>query len=130
MHEMCGMLYAWLMWSYMHMSVLQEHAYDQEKVAHLVQNCHTTGALLREMCKVYAERPMFGFCEPGSCQWQTITYKQAYARVEHLAAGAWTAYLPMCPSAPLPVKLYSSSALWHHSHHVKADSGHNVVFST
>ena len=79
----------------MHISVLQEHAYDQEKVAHLVQNCHTSVELLREMCKVYAERPMHGFCEPGSCQWQTITYKQAYQRVEHLAAGAWAAHLPM-----------------------------------
>ncbi len=83
----------------MHISVLQEHAYDQEKVAHLVQNCHTSVELLREMCNVYAERPMYGFCEPGSCQWQTITYKQAYQRVEHLAAGEWAAHLATCPNA-------------------------------
>ena len=56
-----------------------------------MQNCHTSAELLREMCKTYAERPMYGFCEPGSSQWQTITYKQAYQRVEHLAAGAWAA---------------------------------------
>ena len=87
------------------MSGLQEHAYDQEKVAHLVQNCHTSVELLREMCKVYAERPIFGFCEPRSCQWQTITYKQAYERVEHLAAGAWALHLPMCPSVPSLVVL-------------------------
>ena len=91
----------------MQICVLQEHAYDQEKVAHLVQNCHTSVELLREMCKVYAERPMYGFCEPGSCQWQTITYKQAYQRVEHLAAGAWAADLPMSSPCHITPRPYS-----------------------
>lgn len=66
---------------------MQANAYDQEKVDWLVQNCPTCIEIFQGLCKIYAERPMFGFCMPGSDEWQTISYKQIYERVVHFAAG-------------------------------------------
>lgn len=67
---------------------VQANAYEQEKVDWLIQNCPTCIQIFQGLCKVYAERPMFGFCMPGSDEWQTISYKQVYERVVHFAAGA------------------------------------------
>lgn len=66
---------------------MQANAYEQEKVDWLVQNCPTCVQIFEGLCKVYAERPIFGFCEPGSDRWQTITYKQCHERVVSFAAG-------------------------------------------
>ena len=66
---------------------VQANAYDQEKVDWLVQNCPTCIEIFQGLCEIYAERPMFGFCTPGSDEWQTISYKQVYERVVHFAAG-------------------------------------------
>ena len=63
----------------------------------LKQSCHTSIQLLQGMCSIYAQRPMFGFCEPGSDQWQTTSYKQAWERLLHFAAGAGPAQLPSLP---------------------------------
>ena len=82
---------------------MQEHVYEQEKVDWLKQSCHTSIQLLQGMCSIYAQRPMFGFCEPSSDQWQTISYRQAWERVLHFAAGAWPA-LPELPRAALPAQ--------------------------
>ena len=79
---------------------MQEHVYDQAKVDWLKLSCHTSIQLLQGMCTIYAQRPMFGFCEPGSDQWRTISYRQAYERVLHFAAGAWAAQLPFLPKCP------------------------------
>ena len=90
---------SWLEWAQCHMReyALQEHVYDQAKVDWLKQSCPTSIQLLQGMCDVYAQRPIFGFCEPGSDQWQTMSYSQAYERVLHFAAGAWAAQLPSLP---------------------------------
>ena len=69
----------------------------------LKQSCHTSIQLLQGMCSIYAQRPMFGFCEPSSDQWQTISYRQAWERVLHFAAGAWPA-LSELPRAALPAQ--------------------------
>lgn len=85
---------------------MQEHVYEQAKVDWLKQSCHTSIQLLQGMCTIYAQRPMFGFSEPGSEQWQTVSYKQAYERVLCFAAGAWAAQLPSLPECshlPTPV---------------------------
>ena len=66
---------------------VQANAFDQEKVDWLVENCPTCVQIFQGFCKIYAERPMFGFCMPGSDEWQTISYKQVYERVVHFAAG-------------------------------------------
>ena len=76
---------------------MQEHVYEQEKVDWLKQSCHTSNQLLQGMCSIYAQRPMFGFCEFSSDQWQTISYRQAWERILHFAAGAWPAQLPSLP---------------------------------
>lgn len=66
----------------------QASAYNQEKVQWLVENCKTCVQMFEGLCKVYEERPMFGFCKPGSDSWQTITYQQVFDRVVHFASGA------------------------------------------
>ena len=69
------------------MSWVQANAFDQEKVDWLIENCPTCIEIFQGLCKVYAERPMYGFCMPGSDEWQTISYKQVHERVVHFAAG-------------------------------------------
>ena len=66
----------------------QENVYDQEKVEWILQNCPTCIQVFEGLCKMYADRPMFGFCAPNSDKWQTITYKQCYERVTNFVAGA------------------------------------------
>jgi len=78
-------------------SAEQEHAYDQAKVDWLIQSCPTTVEVFEGLCKVYAERPMYGFCEPRSDKWQTLTYKQIHERVTSFAAGKW---LSWCSTTP------------------------------
>lgn len=38
-------------------------------------------------CKVYADRPAFGFSEDGSDKWRTMRYRELWENVEALAAG-------------------------------------------
>ena len=79
----------------MHACVVQEHAYDHEAVDWLMENCPTVVQMFEGLCKVYADRTMFGFCDPGSDQWQTITYKQFHERVVQFSAGVLAA--PVVP---------------------------------
>ena len=75
---------------------MQEHAYDHEAVQWLVENCPSVVQMFEGLCKVYADRTIFGFCDPGSSEWQTITYKQFHKRVVQFAAGvpgAWFAQI-------------------------------------
>ena len=72
----------------------QENIYDQEKVEWILQNCPTCIQVFEGLCKVYADRPMFGFCAPNSDRWQTITYKQCCERVTSFVAGALASSLP------------------------------------
>ena len=79
----------------MHVCAVQEHAYDHEAVDWLMENCPTVVQMFEGICKVYADRTMFGFCDPGSDQWQTISYRQFHERVVQFAAG-----MPPAPIVP------------------------------
>lgn len=76
-----------------HARAVQEHAYDHEAVEWLIENCPTLVQMFEGMCKVYADRTMFGFCSPGSDEWQTMTYRQFHERVVQFAAGVPAACL-------------------------------------
>lgn len=71
----------------MHACAAQEHAYDHEAVDWLMENCPTVVQMFEGLCTVYADRTMFGFCDPGSDKWQTISYRQFHERVVQFSAG-------------------------------------------
>ena len=110
-------------------SWVQANAYDQEKVDWLISNCGTNVEIFQGLCKVYAERPMYGYCMPGSDEWQTISYKQVHERVVSLAAGAqlltsrpYRVFHRAASRAMLPQDQCCSPA-WQHWDHLNRQSG-------
>lgn len=105
-----------------HALLSQACAYDKAKVAQLVQ-CGTCIETLEAICRVYAERPAFGFCPPGEADWRTLTYQQFWLRVQAFAAGEHmhapalaTAYPPSPVVMPGCHWLVLAAAIWKGPH--------------